>query len=90
MAEDTRPPLTPVDPPASPPYANGYIVHRDGEVVTLLFMRVTPAYTDAQMAHLASLKELPAPVVASVTLTVEGAKTFRTVLDGLLEKGKEG
>jgi hypothetical protein len=83
MAEQT---MEPVGAPASPPYANGYIVQKDGEVVTLLFMRLPPAYTDATLAELQSAKTIPSPVVSSVTLTIEGAKNFVGLLSKLLNE----
>lgn len=80
MAEQVQPDGV----PASPPYANGYIVHKDGEVVTLLFMRLPPAYTDIQLAELKNAKVTHAPVVSSVTITTEGARTFVNLLTRLL------
>jgi hypothetical protein len=76
--------MEPVDAPASPPYSNGYIVQKDGEVVTLLFMRLPPAYTKDLQDKYAAAPTISAPVVASTTMTIEGAKTFMKLLTELL------
>ena len=81
--------ITPDGAPPSPPYSNGYIVHKDGEVVTLLFMRLPPAYTDAMLTHYQGQAEIHAPVVSSVTVTIEGAKTVIQLLTDLLKEKTE-
>jgi hypothetical protein len=82
-------PMEPIGAPVSPPYANGYIVHKDGEVVTLLFMKVPPAYTQTQLAEIEKAAIVHAPVVSSVTMTIEGAKTFIELLGELLAQKAE-
>jgi hypothetical protein len=77
--------MTPIDVPASPPYANGYILYKDGEVMTILFCRVPIPYTETQLTALKGMKELPSPVVSSVTLTMEGARTFLGLLTRTLD-----
>jgi hypothetical protein len=79
-------PIEPIGAPQSPPYANGYIVHKDGEVVTLLFMRIPPAFTDTQLAEQVRQEAVHAPVVSSVTLTTAGAETFVRLLGDLLAR----
>ena len=74
MAEEQV--LIPVGAPESPPYANAYVIRNEGEVVTLFLMRLPPAFTEEKRLELLNAKELHAPVVASVTLTVDGARTL--------------
>lgn len=76
--------MEPVGAPDSPPYANGYIVQKDGEVVTLLFMRVPPTYTEALVKQQNEATVIPTPVISSVTLTLAGAKEFVGLLSKLL------
>jgi hypothetical protein len=85
MADEQE--LLPTGAPASPPYANAYVVRNEGDdMVTLYLMRLPPAFTEALRVEYAGGKELPAPVVSSVTLTKAGAESVADLLYQILGK----
>lgn len=72
--------VVPLGVPDSPPFADAGYVHLRGDILTLLFMRTTYGAGQASLA---------APVVASVTMTLEGARAVLNLIKGVLPEYQE-
>lgn len=73
--------IAPITIPDSPPFADAGYAHVRGDVVTLLFMR--SHYGPGVEGKTADGTAF-APVVASVTMTLEGARAVLNLISGVL------
>jgi hypothetical protein len=79
MCVATERKLVPAGMPESPPFADVGYVHKRGEIVTLLLMRRQFGPEDDRDDG----TPLRAPVIASVTMTVEVARGIAELLAGV-------
>lgn len=83
MAEEQK--LVPVGGPPSPPYADAFVVHNSGVVMTVYLMRVPIAHSE-QQRRAAEGQELELPVVSSATMTRDSAVMLADLIYDLAGK----
>jgi len=83
MADQT---IVPTDVPASPPFADAYVVRHVGDFVTVYLLRVPPVFTPAQHQAVFAGPELHAPVASSVTMPADLALELADSIKQLVTK----
>lgn len=88
MADE--PNLVPTGAPSSPPFADACVVHNSGTVMTIFHLRVPIAFSEeerqARDAQRSDKGEIHAPVVSSVTMTIETAVMVADMIYNLAGK----